>query len=208
MSDPRIIEEKEIELEGQDLHEYLARDIERWIAGNKAAYGGKFSKEALYMLLAEKLEITPRQLKRYMDGSTEISVKKAIALCKETGLKGIFEYANSRIGLDACDAPFIPPAECDSYDAAEELVKNVKAFSEQAVVLARSLNEKPSLGMLQKIRVVSLEARKQALRCERLYYTMLKQKALAECRQKEAARGRRLAKNRRALEKAGQRGLF
>lgn len=208
MSKPRIIEEKALELEGQDLHEFLRRDVERWIAENKAALGNRASKEMLYSHLAEKLEITPRQLKRYLDGATEISVKKAVALCKEIGLMGIFEYANYELGLDTCETPSIPAAECDTYDAADELVKNVKAFSNQAVVLASSLNEKPSMGMLQKIRAVSIEARRQILACERLYYEMLKQKALAEHRTAVEQRQKRIQKSREALRRAGQQGLF
>lgn len=208
MSNPKIIQEKELELADQDLHEFLARDVERWISENKAAYGNKVSKEMLYSYLAEKLEITPRQLKRYLDGATEISIKKAIALCKEIGLKGMFEYANYQLGLDTCETPSIHPSECDTYDAAEELIKNVKAFSNQAVVLSNSLNEKPSMGMLQKIRVASMEARKQILACERLYYEMLKQKALSEHRQREDQRVKRVEKSREALRRAGQQGLF
>ena len=38
MSKPKIIEEKALELEGQDLHEFLRRDVERWIAENKGKY--------------------------------------------------------------------------------------------------------------------------------------------------------------------------
>jgi len=208
MSKTRIIEEKELEFEGQDLHEFLRRDIERWIAENRAAHEGKVSKESLYAHLAEKLDVTPRQLKRYMDGATEISVRKAVAVCREIGLTGIFEYANYELGLDTCELPALPVDECDNYDAADELVKNVRAFSDQAKVLADSLNEKPSLGMFQKIRDASLEARKQALKCERLYYEMLKQKALADYRKKEDARMKRLEKARAALKKAGQKGLF
>lgn len=208
MSNPKIVEMKELELEGQDLHEFLRRDVERWIAENKAALGNKVSKEMLYSHLAEKIEITPRQLKRYLDGATEISVKKALALCKEIGLMGIFEYANFELGLDTCKTPSIPASECDTYDAADELIKNVKAFSNQAVVLANSLNEKPSMGMLQKIRAASMEARRQILACERLYHEMLKQKALAEYRKSEEQRQKRVRKSRDALRRAGQQGLF
>jgi len=208
MSKPKIIEEKALDLEGQDIHEFLRKDVERWIAENKAALENRVSKEMLYSHLAEKLEITPRQLKRYLDGATEISVKKAVALCKEIGLMGIFEYANYELGLDTCETPSIPASECDTYDAADELIKNVKAFSNQAVVLSNSLNEKPSMAMLQKIRAASMAARRQILACERLYHEMLKQRALAEHRKSEEQRQKRIQKSRDALKRAGQQGLF
>src|SRR3990172_6680195 len=208
MSKPKIIEEKALDLEGQDIHEFLRKDVERWIAENKAALENRVSKEMLYSHLAEKLEITPRQLKRYLDGATEISVKKAVALCKEIGLMGIFEYANYELGLDTCETPSIAASECDTYDAADELIKNVKEFSNQAVVLSNSLNEKPSMAMLQKIRAASMAAGRQSLGCERLSHEMLKQRALAEHRKSEEQRQKRIQKSRDALKRAGQQGLF
>lgn len=208
MSRPRIVEEKAIEIGAQDLHEYLSRDVERWIEENKAAHGARVSKESLYLHLAEKLDITPRQLKRYMDGATEISLKKAVGLCNEIGLKGVFEAANYEVGLEACELPALPTSECDNYDAAEELVKSVKAFSEQAVVLAKSMNEKASVATLQKIRATSQAARKQILKCERLYHEMLNQKAIAEHQRAEDARKKRVSKKADEMRRVGQKGLF
>jgi transcriptional regulator with XRE-family HTH domain len=205
---PRLIDEREVEFEGQDLHEFLSRDVNRWIGENIAAHGDKVSREALYERLADKIGVTSRQIRRYLDGATEVSVRKAINICKELGLKGIFEFANYELGLDTCEVPVIPASECDDYDAAEVLVKNIKAFSHQAVILSKSLNAKPSTVMLQKIRNAGLEARKRILQCERLYQEMLKQRALADYHRKTDTRNKRIKKAREALKKAGQGGLF
>ncbi|MBI3584009.1 MAG: hypothetical protein HY096_08675 [Nitrospinae bacterium] len=207
MSKPRIIEDREIELEGQDIHEFLASDIENWIQENRAVHTDK-SEGDFKKYLADKLDISTRQLDRYLVGATEISIKKAILLCNEIGLKGIFEYANYQLGLNTCELPSIPVSECNNYDAAEELIKNVKAFSEQAVILAKSLNEKPSHEMLQKIKNAALAAIKQILKCERFYAEMLKQKALAEVKKREETRQKRIQKAREVLERAGQGALF
>jgi len=205
---PNLIELKELEVEGQEPYDFLRRDVKLWIEENQAAQVNQVSKDMLYTHLSEKIDITPRQLRRYLDGATEISVKKAIALCKEIGLKGIFEFANYQLGLDTCDIPTIPFNEQDNYDAAEELINNVNAFSKQAGVLAKSMNEKPSVGMLHKIRVASMEARKQILQCERLYDAMLRQRCLSEYRKAADAKKKRAQKKQEELNKAGQGGLF
>lgn len=204
----KIISDSEIEFEEPDLHEYLRRDIEAWIEANQHVHGERVSKEKLYLMLAEKLNISPRQLKRYMEGATEVSIKKALEISKIIGLKGIFTYANHLLGLDTCDMAEISVEDCDKYDAAEELIKNVKTFSEQAVALAESMSKKPTMATLKALREVSLGARSQMLKCLRVYEDMFYRKAKAELAKKNEERNLRIDRARKNLEKAGQERLF
>ncbi|MCK5236457.1 MAG: hypothetical protein KAR06_05660, partial [Deltaproteobacteria bacterium] len=93
-------------------------------------------------------------------------------------------------------------------DLADELTKSIKSFSKQTIILAKSLNEKPSLANLNKIRKFSMTARNNILRCESIYSGLLKLKGIADNDRREKTRITRAEKKRLADKESGQCNFF
>ncbi len=208
MTKTNIIQQDPENTDIRDIHEFLKSDVHKWIEANLAVYGNKHTKQSLYEYLADKVDIGPRQLKRYLDGSSDVPTKKALMICKEIGTTDFFQAINSVLNLDTCELPELPFHELDNCDIADELLKNISNFTKQAKTLSVAVNKAPSMEMLHKVKDAGRAARRQILVMESLYAQHFNAKAQVDYAKQKAARLKRMKKAAEKIKKTGQVSLF
>lgn len=180
-------------------HEIIEDVIDSWMLERRLA--DRKDKRSLWAELADALGVSDRQVKRYFTGDTPLPIDKIIPFCNHVKSTALTTYL-----VECVDPPQIQ--DMDSLDFVEELIKNIDAFSIQARIAARALNNTPSVKDLRELRAAGRRLRDQLRQFEGLYYQTLIEHEGTQRRMAREKSVKKAARIRQILEDQGQTSLF